>query len=85
MDNYIGKQRDQIVPMLEKSFESVDVEEEFSNEAKGTIIDQHPNAGEEIIVKNTKVVFQVSKGPEKEKEKKKRKRKRKRERKRKSQ
>lgn len=63
MDDYTGKDVDQVVEMLkDNDYLDVEVVEQYSSESEGTIIDQEPAAGEEIIPQETKVVLTVSQG-----------------------
>ncbi|KFN93170.1 serine/threonine-protein kinase [Tetragenococcus muriaticus 3MR10-3] len=43
---------------------SVNVEQSYSDQARGTIIGQTPNAGEEVVPGETTIVFSVSAGTE---------------------
>ncbi|MER2121584.1 MAG: Stk1 family PASTA domain-containing Ser/Thr kinase [Solibacillus sp.] len=64
MEDFIGKQRDDVMDTLEE-FNSYDFREEYSSEhAAGEIIAQTPEAGEEIHVNETDVVLTVSRGQE---------------------
>lgn len=64
MEDFIGKQRDDVMETLEE-FNSYDFKEEYSSEhAAGEIIAQTPEAGEEIHVNETDVVLTVSRGQE---------------------
>ncbi|MEG0381094.1 MAG: Stk1 family PASTA domain-containing Ser/Thr kinase, partial [Kurthia sp.] len=64
MESYLDLQGEQVKSMLEAQaiFNSVTIEEEYEAEIVGTIIDQSPRAGEEIIAKDTDVILTVSKG-----------------------
>lgn len=63
MDDYVGKQIDQVTSILENSdFADVIVESEDSNEAEGTIIGQEPNAGDEVVPGETVITLTVSAG-----------------------
>lgn len=64
MEDFVGKQRDQVTDSL-KEFKNHEFVEEYSSEhAAGEIIAQTPEAGEEIHVHETDVVLTVSKGQE---------------------
>lgn len=64
MEDFIGKQRDDVMDTLDE-FNSYDFREEYSSEhAAGKIIAQTPEAGEEIHVNETDVVLTVSRGQE---------------------
>lgn len=65
MTDFVGSQREQVVPFLE-DFKSFYFDEVHSSEhVAGEIIEQSPAAGEEILFNETDVVFKVSKGIEK--------------------
>jgi len=64
MENFIGKQREEVMDALEE-FNDYDFKEEYSSEhPAGEIIAQTPEAGEEIHVNETDVVLTVSRGQE---------------------
>lgn len=64
MEDFIGKQRDEVMGALEE-FNDYDFREEYSSEhPAGEIIAQTPEAGEEIHVNETDVVLTVSRGQE---------------------
>ncbi|MBM7665111.1 serine/threonine-protein kinase [Solibacillus kalamii] len=64
MEDFVGKQRDEVIDELEE-YNSYDFREEYSSEhAAGEIIGQTPEAGEEIHVNETDVVLTVSRGQE---------------------
>ncbi|MER2048392.1 MAG: Stk1 family PASTA domain-containing Ser/Thr kinase [Solibacillus sp.] len=64
MEDFVGKQRDDVIDALEE-YNSYDFREEYSSEhAAGEIIGQTPEAGEEIHVNETDVVLTVSRGQE---------------------
>lgn len=64
MEDFVGKQRDDVIDALEE-YNSYDFREEYSSEhATGEIIGQTPEAGEEIHVNETDVVLTVSRGQE---------------------
>ncbi|HWL24376.1 MAG TPA: Stk1 family PASTA domain-containing Ser/Thr kinase [Ureibacillus sp.] len=66
MENYVGQQMSQVSVLLEKmKFKNIVQEESYSDEIPGTIIDQSPKAGEEVVAKDTVVTFTVSIGKEK--------------------
>ncbi|MGM8211800.1 Stk1 family PASTA domain-containing Ser/Thr kinase [Virgibacillus sp. W0430] len=64
-EDYTGKDFNQINRMLtEKGFEVIDYDK-YSDEPAGTIISQiQPNPGMDVVPGNTKVIFEVSSGPE---------------------
>lgn len=65
MEDYVGKQKNQVLSVLENSdFKDVIVNESFSNEPAGTVTAQSPKAGEEVDFKTTTVTITVSKGEE---------------------
>lgn len=64
MENFVGKQRDEVMDALEE-FNDYDFREDYSSEhPAGEIIAQTPEAGEEIHVNETDVVLTVSRGQE---------------------
>ena len=64
MEDFIGKQRDEVIDALEE-FNDYDFKEEYSSDRPaGEIIAQTPEAGEEIHVNETDVVLTVSRGQE---------------------
>lgn len=64
MEDFVGKQRDDVIDALEE-YNSYDFREEYSSEhAAGEIIGQTPEVGEEIHVNETDVVLTVSRGQE---------------------
>ncbi|MDN4494196.1 Stk1 family PASTA domain-containing Ser/Thr kinase [Ureibacillus aquaedulcis] len=63
MDDYVGKQIDQVTSILEKSdFLDVEVNWIESEQPEGTIIEQEPSAGEEVVPSETEIVLTVSEG-----------------------
>lgn len=65
MTDFVGSQREQVLPFL-KDFKSHEFKEEYSTEhVAGEIIEQTPKAGEEVHFDETDVVLVVSKGIEK--------------------
>lgn len=63
MLNHIGKQFDQVKALLDdKDFITVRAKYVNSDELAGTIIDQSPAANEEVVPKETEIVFTVSLG-----------------------
>ncbi|KGR73847.1 Stk1 family PASTA domain-containing Ser/Thr kinase [Ureibacillus sinduriensis] len=63
MDDYVDKQIEQVLSILENSeFLDIKVNSEDSEQPEGTIIDQEPKAGEEVIPGETTITFTVSKG-----------------------
>lgn len=60
--DYIGRDIEQTLELLGSNYKSVNQTEEFSDEPEGTILDQEPKAGEEIIASETDVELTVSKG-----------------------
>ena len=68
MDDFIGDQEEQVRSILEQQgFKSVDVDYVYSDEDSGKIIEQSPESGEEIVIKETDVLLTVSKGRKAEK------------------
>src|SRR5690606_29619990 len=64
MEDFVGKQRDEVMDALEEFNDTEFIEEYSSEYAAGGIIDQEPEAGEEIHVNETDVVLTVSRGQE---------------------
>lgn len=62
MDNYVGRQIDQVTSILQNSDFKITVNEEYSSEAEGTIVEQQPSAGEEVVPEDTTIILTVSKG-----------------------
>lgn len=60
--DYVGRNIEQTLELLESRFLSVNQTEEFSEEPAGTILEQNPEAGSEIIPSETELEFVVSKG-----------------------
>ncbi|HWL13753.1 MAG TPA: Stk1 family PASTA domain-containing Ser/Thr kinase [Ureibacillus sp.] len=61
MDDYTGKQIDQVASILENSeFAEVKVNNVSSDKPEGTIIEQEPAAGEEVVPADTVVTLTVS-------------------------
>ncbi|RNF40644.1 Stk1 family PASTA domain-containing Ser/Thr kinase [Planococcus salinus] len=61
--DYVGSNIDQAMGLLEsQNFQSIRQVEEFSDEPAGTIIEQEPNGGTEVVISETEVEFTVSKG-----------------------
>ena len=61
VDDYVGKQIDQVQSLL-GNFKDIDIEQVFSDKPVGEIIKQTPEAGSEVIEEETTIVLQVSKG-----------------------
>jgi len=62
LENYVGKDIDQVKILLQNF--NIETEEAFDDQPKGTIIEQTPGVGEEIIPDETDLLFTVSKGPD---------------------
>ncbi|MET1013772.1 MAG: Stk1 family PASTA domain-containing Ser/Thr kinase, partial [Paenisporosarcina sp.] len=63
--DYTDSNIDQVMDLLSsQDYKSVETVEEFSDEPKGTIIDQTPKEGTEILPEETDILFTVSKGKE---------------------
>ena len=66
MDDFVGKQSEQVISILDgQEYKSVTINEVYSDEPSGVILEQSPEAGEEIVIKETEVVLTVSVGQEK--------------------
>lgn len=65
MDDYVGGKIAQVTPIIEKiGFKEIKTEEVFSDRPAGEIISQEPEAHTEIVVKDTVLKLQVSRGRE---------------------
>lgn len=65
VDDYAGKDFEEVSADLEEKGFTVEKEEEFNeDEAQGTILDQDPSPGEEVVADETTITFTVSKGRE---------------------
>ncbi|SHN15619.1 Stk1 family PASTA domain-containing Ser/Thr kinase [Gracilibacillus kekensis] len=66
-DDYVGSEYDRIEKILnDQGFNDVKYYEEFSDQPVGEIIAQiQPSPGSEVVPKDTNVIFEISKGPEK--------------------
>ncbi|MBB4823979.1 serine/threonine-protein kinase [Sporosarcina luteola] len=64
MENYEGKNYENIHNLLADRFKSISPDWQFTDEPEGTIIGQTPKEGEEVVTEETDLVFTVSKGPE---------------------
>ncbi|TWT04670.1 Stk1 family PASTA domain-containing Ser/Thr kinase [Planomicrobium sp. CPCC 101079] len=63
LDDYVGEMIDETAELLEEqNFQSIERTEEFSDEPVGTILEQTPRAGAEIVISETEIEFTVSKG-----------------------
>lgn len=66
LDNYIGQDIERVRNLLEtKGFTNITVLEEYSDEEEGTIIDQSPEEGAELVPDEDEITLTVSKGPRK--------------------
>lgn len=62
MEDYLGRHIDQVRTILEnEGFENIVINEEYSDETVGTILEQSPAAGEEVM-EDTVITFTISKG-----------------------
>lgn len=65
LSDYVGRQYDEVVQLLDnQNFKDIDKNEVFDSSEPGTILEQSPAAGEEIVPADTNLEFTVSKGPE---------------------
>ncbi|GAB2561468.1 Stk1 family PASTA domain-containing Ser/Thr kinase [Gracilibacillus alcaliphilus] len=65
-DDYVGRDYEQVKELLEAEDFNVRNYEEFSDQPEGEIISQiQPSPGQEVVPRETNVIFEVSKGPEK--------------------
>lgn len=63
IDDYIGHDYDRVASILDREgYKSVDSIGEFSDKPIGTILEQDPEAGSEVVPSETEVVFTISKG-----------------------
>lgn len=62
INDYTGKQFNQVSSVISEYFKDVKVVEEYSNQPEGTIISQDPEPGEEVVAKDTVITLTVSKG-----------------------
>ena len=62
LENYVGKDIEQVTTLLPNF--TINTTEEFDDQPKGTIIEQTPAVGEEVIPDETDLLFTVSKGPD---------------------
>lgn len=61
--DYVGRNIDETLELLEDAdFKSIEPSEEFSDEPAGTILEQDPKGGTEVIIQETDLEFVVSKG-----------------------
>lgn len=66
LDDYVGSNFDDIVRLLEKqNFKDIRTNEVYDSSEPGTILEQTPGEGEEVIPEDTVIEFTISKGPEK--------------------
>ncbi|QGH34491.1 Stk1 family PASTA domain-containing Ser/Thr kinase [Gracilibacillus salitolerans] len=67
IDDYVGNDYERIEEiLLEDGFNDVKFYEEFSDRPVGEIIAQYqPSPGDEVVPRDTNVIFEISKGPEK--------------------
>lgn len=65
LDDYVNRDINRVRDLLvRKGFTNIRVEEEFNEAAAGTILEQDPNPGVEVIPGEDELVLTVSKGPE---------------------
>lgn len=60
--DYVGRDIEQTMALLDSKFQDINTTEEFSDEPAGTILEQTPEAGSEIVPSETELEFVVSKG-----------------------
>ncbi len=66
LDDYVGRNFDDIVRLLEKqNFKDIKTTEVYDSSEPGTILKQSPEEGEEVLPEDTVLEFTISKGPEK--------------------
>ena len=65
VEDYAGQEFDDVASELEEKGFTVEKEEEFNeDEPAGTILEQEPSPGEEVVAEETTITFTVSKGRE---------------------
>ncbi|WP_096550624.1 Stk1 family PASTA domain-containing Ser/Thr kinase [Ureibacillus thermosphaericus] len=62
MNDYVGKQLNQVLSIISEEFKDVKIIEEYSNQPEGIIIGQDPAPGEEVVPEDSIVTLTVSKG-----------------------
>ena len=65
MEDYRGEYFDDVQALLadqEINFQSIEVNEEYSNKQEGIILDQSPAPGKKVVPEDTKLIFTISKG-----------------------
>lgn len=62
LDDYTGRSFSQVKSLLADKFLDIQEKYVYGDEPAGTIIGQTPTAGEEVVPKDTTIVFTVSKG-----------------------
>ena len=63
--DYTGRDVEDVTELLQnQNFRSIESESAFSSQPVGTILEQDPPAGTEVIPSDTDLVFTVSKGPD---------------------
>lgn len=66
LSDYKGRDYDEIVELLDKEgFDHIDKEDVYDTAAPGTIIEQDPAPGSEVVPSETTLIFKVSLGEEK--------------------
>lgn len=66
LEDYTGKDIDQVTSLLgSMNFANIHPEKRHSDEPEGTIIDQNPKGGSEVVPEETEITFTVSLGKEK--------------------
>ncbi len=63
VEDFAGKNYDDVVPQLEEKGFTVNKNEVNDDAAEGTITDQDPSPGDEVVPDETTITFTVSKGP----------------------
>lgn len=66
LDDYVGRNFDDIERLLKKqNFKDIRTIEVYDTSEPGTILEQTPEEGEEVLPEDTVIEFTISKGPEK--------------------
>ncbi|WP_442599455.1 Stk1 family PASTA domain-containing Ser/Thr kinase [Neobacillus sp. D3-1R] len=65
LSDYVGRQYDEVVQLLDnQNFKDIDKNEVYDSSEPGTILEQSPSAGDQVVPDETNLEFTVSKGPE---------------------
>jgi len=68
LDNYKGKHIDQVSSLLEGlNLKEIHTNGQYSDHPEGTILEQNPEGGTEVVPEDTEITFTISSGKEKKK------------------